>query len=244
MLFTLEGRMGSGKTLSATSIAYTEFLKREILIDSLKAVMDDTTWDAAAKALEEKFKISRKVADGMLGQAQQIFETEGEEAYREPKKVICNNHLTFPYTHFDPKYFLEHLEDEEMEDCILIMDEAYQAGLDSRSTSTKFNKLMFYFVAQTRKRGVDMYLCTHHIDALEKRIRRAVDVRGTCRFNKGPLEEEKPINKRRYNWATIRLRDMRTGAGRKLRIYGPAFWGLYDTRERIPFLQKQTDVEL
>jgi len=206
--------------------------------------LKDAKWDEAVPGLVEEYQISGRVAEGLLQEALRIYEIEGEEASRDHKKVICNNHLNFPYTHFDPQYFLEHLEDEEMEDCILIYDEPAQAGLDSRSTSTKFNKLMSYFVGQSRKRGVDIYFCLLHIDMMEKRIRRWIDVRGTCRFNKGPLEDDKPIPKRRFNWSTIRLRDMRNGNGRRIRIYGPAFWGLYDTDERIPFLPKQVAVEL
>lgn len=244
MLTTLEGRMGSGKSLAAISLAYVEYLRREILISALEAVMKGIPWDDAAAKLVEGYQIGSKVAIGHLQEAMLIYEREGEEAFRDHKKIISNNHLNFPYTHFDPQYLLEHIEDEEIEDCIWILDEAYQMGLDSRSTSTKYNKLMSYIVAQTRKRGVDLYMCTHHIDALEKRIRRAVDVRGTCRFNKGPLEEDKAINRRRYNWATVRLRDLRTGNGRRIRIYGPAFWSLYDTTERIPFTRKMVEMEL
>ena len=244
MLTTLEGRMGTGKSLTAVALAYVEYLRREILRSALEAVMKNIPWDKAIAKLVEGYQIGPRVATRNLQEAMQIYEKEGEEAYRPEKKVISNNHLNFPYTHFDPKYLLEHLEDEEIEDCIWILDEAYQAGLDSRSTSTKFNKLMTYIVAQTRKRGVDLYLCTHHIDAIEKRIRRAVDIRGTCRFNKGPLEEDKPIAKRKYNWVTVRLRDLRTGNGRRIRIYGPAFWSLYDTRERIPFTRKMVEMEI
>ncbi len=244
MLVTLEGRMGSGKSLSAVALAYTEFIKREILISALEFVMKDTEWSKAILSLVESYKISERVAEGSLQEALSIYEVEGEEAYRGRKKVVCNTHLNFPYTHLDPKYFLEHLEDEEMEDCILIYDEPAQAGLDSRSTATKYNKLMSYFMGQSRKRGVDVYFCLLHIDMIEKRIRRWIDIRGTCRFNKGPIEKDKPIPKRQYNWATIRLRDMRNGNGRRIRIYGPAFWGLYDTMERLPFLPKQVAVEL
>jgi len=106
-------------------------------------------------------------------------------------RVISNNHLNFgtkedgsPVVElFDTKYFLEHIEDTVLENCILILDEAYLLG-DSRSSASKLNKLMTYFVVQTRKRGVDLYMCTHHIDIFDKRIRRAVDVRGTCRYRK------------------------------------------------------------
>ena len=64
---------------------------------------------------------------------------------------------------------------------ILLTDEMYQMA-DSRSTQTKLNKLWTYFVVQTRKRGVDMYICTHHLDHIDLRLRRAVDIRGSCRF--------------------------------------------------------------
>ena len=244
MLTTFEGKMGTGKTLSAVSLAYTEYLKREIMISALDYIMRGTPWEEAVSGLFGLYGLSSRVAEDSLREGLRIQEIEGDEAFLPHKKIICNNHLNFPYTHFDPEYLLEHLEDEEIEDCILILDEAYQMGLDSRSTSSKFNKLLFYFVAQTRKRGVDLYMCTHHIDALEKRVRRAVDIRGTCRYNKGPIEAEKPVKQRRYNWSTIRLRDMRSGGGRRIRIYGPAFWALYDTNERLPFMPKQVAIEL
>ena len=95
-------------------------------------------------------------------------------------KIITNNHMNFPYTHFDPQYFLAHLNDEEMNNCDLFLDEGY-LYLDSRTSASKLNKLFTYFIAQCRKRGVNLFVCTHHVDILDKRLRRAVDVRGTCR---------------------------------------------------------------
>lgn len=99
------------------------------------------------------------------------------------RKVISNDHLNFDFTHFDISYFLEHIvqNDTELEDCILLVDEFYQIA-DSRSSATKLNKLWSYFVVQTRKRGVDLYICTHHLDHIDLRNRRAVDIRGACRF--------------------------------------------------------------
>ena len=40
-------------------------------------------------------------------------------------------------------------------------------------------------------------------------------------------------------WATTRFFDLRTGKRTKIRVFGPAFWGLYDTTERVPFTAKQ-----
>ena len=181
--------MGSGKSVSSTAMAYTEYMKREMLITAIDCVLKDKAWDETVKILGEKYRIGKVVAEGLIRLSLEIYQEEGEEAYRDHKVVYSNNHLTFPYKHFDPQYFLEHLEDEELEDCILLLDEAY-IYLDARSTATKMNKLFTYFVAQTRKRHVDLYVCTHHFDVLDKRLRRAVDIRGSCRFNKGPLEDE------------------------------------------------------
>jgi len=112
-----------------------------------------------------------------------------EEHIRNGRKVIANNHLNFDFQHFSLEWFLEHIADGELEDCILFLDEMYQIA-DSRSSQTKLNKLFTYFVVQTRKRGVDLYICTHHLDHIDLRLRRAVDIRGACRYY-----AEKPCRK-------------------------------------------------
>jgi len=243
MILSLEGRMGSGKSLSSAILAYTEWFKREVLITALRCVLEGMAWEESVKEITSEHEVGPGVAGRMINQALQIYQEEGEEAYRESKTVYSNNHLNFPYKQFDPQFFLEHIEDNELEDCILLLDEAY-LYLDSRSTATKMNKLFTYFVAQTRKRGVDLYICTHHIDVLDKRLRRALDVRGTCRYNKGPMEEDKVVSKRRYNWVRVTFRDLRTGGERRIRMYGPVFFFLYDTYERVPLFRKQMEIEL
>jgi len=104
-----------------------------------------------------------------------------EEWKHNGRRVITNQHLNFEHTRFSLEWFLEHLADHELEDCILFLDEMYQIA-DSRSSQSKLNKLFTYFVVQTRKRGVDLYLCTHHLDHIDLRLRRAVDIRGSCRY--------------------------------------------------------------
>ena len=98
------------------------------------------------------------------------------------KKIISNVHLNIvPYTQFSLEYFLENLTNTELEDCVLLLDEMYQLQ-DSRRSATKLNIVMSYFIVQTRKRGVDLYICTHHIENIDIRTRRAVDIRGSCRY--------------------------------------------------------------
>ena len=105
------------------------------------------------------------------------------------RKIISNVWLSFPHQEFDLKFFVANLETTEMSNCSMLWDETYQM-MDSRSGMTKMSKLMTYFVVQTRKLNVDLYVCTHHIDHIDKRLRRAVDVRGTCQFIK-----EKPCKR-------------------------------------------------
>ena len=179
-------------------------------------------------------------------------------AYEENKvhgrKVVSNNHLNFEYTHFDIAYFLDNVATHELENCVLLLDEAYQY-IDARMSQSKLNKLFTYFIVQTRKRDVDMYICTHHIDHLDKRLRRAIDCRGIASY-----QEEKPCKKCKgsgtwgrngskpekcprclgygiYGASIMRFRWVRRrGRGRRfdVNIPGPYYWHLYSTKERMP----------
>jgi len=201
VLTTLEGCMGSGKTLTATALAYSEHMQNG-------------------------------------------------------KRVIANYKLNFPFTFFEPIYFLQHIADEELTHCVHIIDEV---GLlaDSRLSGSKLNRLFTYYFAQTRKRNVDLYICTQHIDLIDKRLRRAADIRGTCSYlGENPCRKCGGSGRSRNEvcdrclgygvtgWATTRFVDFRRQAywvsrrTKKIRVFGPAFWGLYDTEERIPILQK------
>ncbi|KKN45386.1 hypothetical protein LCGC14_0683720 [marine sediment metagenome] len=104
-----------------------------------------------------------------------------EEHKANGRKVISNNHLNFDFTKFSLEFFIEHLADHEMEDCVLFLDEMYQIA-DSRSSGSKLNKLFTYFMVQTRKRNVDVYFCTHYLDHVDLRLRRAADIRNSCKY--------------------------------------------------------------
>jgi len=81
---------------------------------------------------------------------------------------------------FDREMFLGLCDSkEELHDCSFCLDEAY-SYMDSRNSASRLNKLFMYVVVQSRKRNVDFYLSTHHIDILDKRIRRAVDYHILC----------------------------------------------------------------
>jgi len=187
-----------------------------------------------------------------------------EFKYRN-KKVISNNHLSFPHQFFDTRYFLDNLDTAELSDCVLVLDEAY-LYLDGRTSASKLNKLFTYFIAQTRKRNVDLYICTHHIDVVDKRLRRAIDVRGTCRYRGEPVcsvcvgalrpegvgsgvdADGNPcpacLGYGTRGWVTVRFFDLRTGRRSKARIFGNSYWHLFNTEELVPFTGKQKKISL
>jgi hypothetical protein len=193
------------------------------------------------------------------------------------------------------------------------------------------------FILQTRKRSANLFVCFHNIDAVDKRLRRAIDYRGTCTMrNESPcaacdgdgyvLPNTKRLNERKLalyrnngivlpvsissrntyhgkitcnvknlmtgerlkadesqlltknhvfdaewhdafdfilktkdedkvlcdrclgygetGWSTVRFRDLHYGTQpRSLRVFGPAVWPLYDTKERIPLTERQLRVE-
>lgn len=251
MIYSLEGPMGTGKTLTAAALTYTEYIKQEILKYALEQIVKGVDFKDILSNLCEKFGVSKEVAVSIGAEALKEFELGITEV--ASKKVISNDHLQFPYIHFDPQYFLTHLQDEELDECILLLDEAY-LYLESRASQSRMNKLFTYFIAQTRKRGVDLYVCTQHIDVVDKRLRRAVDIRGTCRYYKeDPCKKCGGSGKDGKNgescdrclgwgvtgWATTTLLNRRTGRRNRIRVFGPAFFWLYDTRELLPFSKKQ-----
>jgi len=203
-----------------------------------------------------------------------------QEHYVNQKKIISNIHLSFPYTRFDMGYFMDHLQDQELNNCITLLDEAHQY-LDARRSGGRSNILWTYYTVQTRKRGVDLYACFHHIDVMDKRFRRQVDVRGTCRYQKeepcSRCKGEGVVSKRGIpciacgkedgipnpgcslcrgtglvcprclgygvtGWASTRFLDLRSGRKSKIRVFGPAFFGQYNTEELIPFTGKQVRI--
>jgi hypothetical protein len=180
--------------------------------------------------------------------------TTYEQGFKIGRKVICNDHLNFEYTHFSLEWFLEHINDTELEDCVLFLDEFYQI-VDSRNSGTKVNKLFSYFMVQTRKRGVDLYYCTHHIENVDVRLRRATDIRGACKFYpEKPCRDckgAKVIHKNgvditcpRCNGygegglSFINFLDKRMRKHYFAQYWGPNYWGLFATKERVAMQQK------
>lgn len=170
-----------------------------------------------------------------------------EEYLNSGRKIVSNDHLNIEgFQHFSLEWFLEHLVDHEMEDCIILWDEAYQMA-DSRSSATKINKLATYFAVQTRKRGVDLYICTHFLDHIDLRLRRAVDIRAACRtFIEDPCRKCKGLGSKdgrpcdrclgygKAGTTRLNMLDRRLRRRYTLELFANKYWHLFSTKERIP----------
>lgn len=205
------------------------------------------------------------------------------EHYQNGRKIISNIHLAFPYTRFDMQYFMDHLQDTQLNNCVTVLDEAFQY-MDARRSGGRANLLWTYYTVQTRKRGVDLYACFHHYDVMDKRFRRQIDIRGTCSYSKeepcvrcqgegvatkknvmcpvcGSKNGDGPGAECKFckgtgevcsrclgygvtGWATTRFLDLNTGRKSRVRVFGPAFFGLYNTEELVPFTGKQMRIEV
>jgi hypothetical protein len=142
------------------------------------------------------------------------------------RKIISSTHIYgIPsWELLDYEKFIKWMqEEEELENAIVILDEAY-LFVDSRLSQSSLSRLMTYFFMQTRKRHVDLYVCSQQFENVDVRLRRNVDVRAICRYDK--------ISQ----WCKVRLINMRTGRRRTIKMYGPEFFPYFDTDE-IPKLR-------
>ncbi|KKL98102.1 hypothetical protein LCGC14_1827730 [marine sediment metagenome] len=108
----------------------------------------------------------------------------------------------------------------ELSHCVFLLDEAY-LFMDSRLSSSQINRLFNAFTFQSRKREVDIFLTTHDIMRIDRRIRSNIDIRISCRFN--------PTTQR----VTLRMRDMHTGWRKRVLISAPAVYPYYSTEEIV-----------
>lgn len=255
---TFEGTMGSGKSMTSSTITYMKYYAREMERFCFKCLKSGQSPKEVLKILQKDYELDKDRSELFLSNA--IREVKKGVDQIPPIKVISNTELNIRdsegkniVTTFDTDYFVAHVLDHEMEDCILLLDEAY-LYIDSRSGQSKMNKLFSYFVAQTRKRGVEMYVCVQHIDLIDKRLRRAVDERGTCKYLKeapcskcggigkiqqrqkggiqGPEETcSRCLGYGETGWATTTVWNKRTGERKRIRIFGPGVFWLFDTKE-------------
>lgn len=194
MIATVEGRVGQGKTLTATAFSILDWIRAgKKIVANYNIILDNMNYD---------------------------FDYEGNKVGYNPKKIVHEE----DFINFDYNMFVDAMEENTtLFDTTVVIDEAYLFA-DARMTQSGFNRLMSYFVLQSRKRDVNIYFTTQQFENIDSRLRRNVDMRILSRFNK------------QSQVVTCRLMDLRSGRRRRVRISAPEFWWCYDTKE-VPSLR-------
>ena len=212
--------MGQGKTLYVTSMGVLEqtlYGKKLFATYHLFPVITCRRCDG----WHQVQAVQIEGANGTPAEAKQVYNC-GDESYY----VLATDEVLTPeYTYLNLESFYETFKSADqgatiLSGCVFLVDEAY-LFFDSRTSSSKSNRLFNSFIFQTRKRGVDLYLTTHDVTRVDRRVRAAIDLRVSCRFNPGT------------GILRARVRDMHTGERRTQRIFGPRYWAFYDTNEMV-----------
>ncbi len=105
---------------------------------------------------------------GNVGSGKTVFAVRlAYKAFLKGYTVMSNVKLRFDHEPVN----LEKLLKFDINKCVLLLDEAYGFGLESRVSSSLVNRALSYFVLQSRKRGVHIIYTSQFYSALDKRIR-------------------------------------------------------------------------
>lgn len=108
--------------------------------------------------------------------------------YKDVKTEVYSNYgLSFPHTLLTMDKIESLFEKKLEKPTNFAIDEAH-IFMDSRSSSKNRNKLMTYWVLQTRKRKINLFFTTQFFGQVDKRLRDLVDYEIKCE-NIGTKEE-------------------------------------------------------
>jgi len=159
---------------------------------------------------------------GGLGAGKTLLMTR--YAYKEfmkGKQIFSNYNLKFKHKKIDLISLLEHKP--ELENSGIFMDEVY-IYLDSRLSMSKRNRMLSYFIFQTRKLGVTLYFTSQHIGQVDVRLRNLLDILCFCK---------QTIKK---NWFKVELTDYRQFPDIQSNTFvykGTNYYPMYDTKELV-----------
>lgn len=135
-------------------------------------------------------------------------------------KILANYNLHFPYEPIDMNALLD--PNSQISNCAIGLDE-FWVWADSRASSSNVNKMVSYFLLQSRKRDVEIFATAQSYDQLDKRFRKNADYIVYCK--KHPVKKD-------YMLYTIIPRDNPDNA-RQYQLYMKPVFSLYDTKQII-----------
>jgi Zonular occludens toxin (Zot) len=151
--------------------------------------------------------------------------------YRRGFSVMSNYGLKFPHDKLDAKR-LVHMG-TDLQNCVMALDEIHVL-IDSRSSMSERNKMLSYFILQTRKRNVVLFYTTQDRSQVDVRLRRNTDYFVYC----------KRVGKNEFLYSIHDgLTDRRIGRLLYTKKHSEAVYSLYDTTETITDFLSQREVK-
>lgn len=157
------------------------------------------------------------------------------------KTVYANLRLSFPHVQLTFAKLESMVNNkEDIQDAVILWDEAH-IFLDSRSSMSKRNKIISWWILMTRKSNIRLVYTTQHLHQIEKRLRDTTDIICFCRniSDKSStvaagIPEVWIQQEYVMQWA-----DDTTPLRR--RLYGTPVFGLYDTKQVIDMGESTLD---
>lgn len=164
--------------------------------------------------------------------------------YHEGKTIYSNIRLSIPYKPLTIDMLIDAVENDKNifdPDSICLIDEIH-IWLDSRTSASKRNKIVTYFLLQTGKMGIEsdfgliLIYTTQWTDQIDKRLRHLTEVLIEC-------------EKKEFDGYKIFINHVTMFKGTKLIQYSDCFFGeeyykFYDTKEIVRQEKSRYDIEV
>lgn len=166
---------------------------------------------------------------GSMGSGKTLLMTIMAHKYYSDKRikasVYANYGLNFP---FKPLHMKDIADAEfDFSNAVLALDELH-LFMDSRQSGTKKNRIISYFITQSRKRNIIFIYTTQQSHQIDKRLRSNTDYFINCENLTGGRTSNVFI---RYT-----INDMK-GHSQRYIFKADPFFHLYDTHQMIDFTQ-------
>lgn len=210
LIVLFEGRMGSGKSLLSTAYSVMELVNND-----RKIVSNSTVFLPVLKNPETDEEYEMYAETIMVGDEKKIVEAG----------YVINDERYCRFEKLDYEKLVYWMENNTtLFNATLVIDEIYLFA-DCHLSSSGLNRLVSYLALQTRKRDLDLYINSQQYENMEVRLRRNVDIRFVCSYDKNT------------EWCSFKIIDVKSGKrSRRKYLYGPNWYPFFDTDE-IPSLR-------
>lgn len=162
--------------------------------------------------------------EGGIGQGKTLVMTAFlKREWTQFKKPLYANYKLkrLPFTRVDVSFFEETMRENVQFDRAAIGLDEMHIWLDSRTSVSKRNLLLSYFLLQTGKQGINLYYTTQDFGQVDLRLRRRTDFAIRVE-RKGDIHKCLVIDRTTPDNKVSRIA-----------VYGPDFWEEFYTKEVI-----------